>query len=170
MSESKILENRLALLENTVMSLNTLWKMAIIVQGPKFTESLIANLANALLSNPSDPVFRDAKDGLENAMKAWQDHTGGTFGWEHLEDRIEVLQARYQLLDSVLFLHLLQQGPHSLRPILQALKNKKGMQAEGLSKTFVDESDRFLDEYRDRLEKVLKMFSELDEKEEVAHA
>lgn len=139
------LESRLKILENNVMSLNTLWKMAVIVQGPRFTDTLIADLANAIMSEPSNPVFRDAKEGLENAMKAWSDQTGENFGFEDERTR---QKARILTLEFLFGLSLIQQGPNAIRAFL------KNTESAYIKSSSPEEDEVFLEEAHDTLNSI----------------
>ena len=164
--QEEMLEHRLKMLENAVMSLNTLWKMSIILQGPTFTESVIKDLANALAADSSNPIIRDAKNGLENAMKVWKGESGGSFGLEEMENRLEVLQARQVTLEFITFLNLLQQGPRSMNAMLHGIENRNTREGEDVSETFKEASDRVFDYFKKEISTALRAYLEVENEEE----
>ena len=171
--QEEMLEHRLKMLENAVTSLNTLWKMSVIMQGPTFTDAAMKNLDNLLSDESNNPVVQDAKNDLEKATEMWKSQTeGGSFGLEEMENRLEVVQARQVTLEFITFLNLLQQGPRSLNAMLHGIENRSMREGEDVSETFKESSDRVFDYFKKEIRTALRAYLEVEdeEEEEVARA
>ena len=130
------LERQVALLENYTLSLNNLWKITVILQGPTFTDVVIKNLDNMLSDSPKDAVVQDARDALAESVKLWTMETEGPFGFERLEMEVETIQARQVALQFITLLNTLQHGPPGMAAMLQILENRKMRDDASVSEAF----------------------------------
>ena len=163
------MEDRIALLEKSIMSLNTLWKMSVIMQGPTFTDAAIKNLEAALSVEPNDLVAQDAKNDLEKAAELWKAERGGEFGLEHFVKKIEVIEARQAALQFISFLNILQQGPHSMSAMLHGIESRNMREGDEFSETFKESSGQVFSYFKKQIEAALEVYS-AHEDEEVVHA
>ena len=166
----ELLENRLKLLENSVLSLNNLWKMSIVMQGPSFADAAIKNLDAVLSDNPNDPVAQSARDDLEKATEVWKEQTGEEgFGLERLENHIEALRAGQLALQFVVLLALLPHGSPAMARIAKALEHPK-LRGEGeVSEAFKNSSEQVFSYFKKEIDHAVKMLHQQQE-EEVVHA
>ena len=163
MSESKILENRLTLLENSVMSLNTLWKMSVLMQGPSFTDGAIMNLETALSDNPDDPVVQDAIEDLKQAVQKWKNQTGGSFGVEDTQKKyLDGLFGRITAIQFVLFLNILQNGLQNgvqgLNVMFDGISNRRMQKNADVSEAFRSGSQMSFDYFLMEIKKAIEHY------------
>ena len=173
--EQKRIEDRLKMLENSVLSLNTLWKMAVLLQGPTFTSVVVKNLDNMLSDSPKDAVIQDARNDLAKSAELWGEEAEGPFGLERLEMEVEAIQARQIALQFITFLNTLQHGPPGMAAMLQALENRKMRDDTRVSEAFQVATSRVFEYFRSEIESALKAYvkqtvdEETKAKEEVSH-
>ena len=173
MTEARIdqLERQVGLLENYTLSLNNLWKMSIIIQGPTFTDAVIKNLENLLSSEPNDPVVQDAKNDLEKAAEMWKSQTEeGSFGLEALREELEASKARLMTMEFLFHISIAQQGPGAIQTILKNIEDAY-IEAESPSnQDFVRHAKMRLEEFRRELRAALEAWARQSQAEELHHA
>ena len=152
------LESRLMMLENSVLSLNTLWKISVLLQGPTFTDIVIKNLDNMLSDSPGNAVVQDARNDLAKSAELWEKEVEGPFGLERIEKEVEAIQAGQIALQFITFLNTLQHGPPGMAAMLQTLENRKMRDNARVSEAFQVATNRVFEYFKSEIESALKAY------------